>query len=110
MSFKKERIGEIDVVTLSGRFDTETAEAVGRDFDDLIAAGTGKTVVDMEAVDYISSSMIRALLKSLTQHRAADGDLYLSSLQPQIFKVLKIAGMDALFNIHDDKDKALESF
>ena len=109
MSFKKERIGEVEVVTLSGRFDTETAQRVEEDFDELSHFGSSKTLVVMNEVNYVSSSMIRVLLKSLKRHRAADGDLQLASLQPQIMKVIKIAGMDALFTIHETKEKALET-
>jgi len=109
MSFQKKRIGVVEVVTLSGRFDTETAQRVEEDFDELTHLGTGKTVVLMNDVDYVSSSMIRVLLKSLKRHRAGDGDLQLVGLQPQIMKVLKIAGMDALFTIHDNKEDALKS-
>ena len=106
VSFAKENAGETEVVTLSGRFDTESAEAIEKDFDEL--AADGKTVVVMESVEYISSSMIRVLLKSLKMHRSSGGDLQLAALQPQIFKVLKIAGMDALFTIHESRESALE--
>ena len=109
MSFQKERIGEINVVTLSGRFDTETAQMVEQDFDELSHLTTGTTLVIMKAVDYVSSSMIRVLLKSLKRHRAGDGDLQLAALQPQILKVIKIAGMDALFTIHESRETALQA-
>jgi len=109
VSFKKERIGEVTVVTISGRFDTETAQRVEKDFDELAHPGLDKTVVVMDAVDYVSSSMIRVLLKSLKRHRAAGGDMQLAGLQPQIKKVLKIAGMDALFTMHERTKEALES-
>ena len=109
MSFKRERIGNVEVVTLGGRFDTERAENLGKEFDELSVSGSGKTVVVMESVDYISSSMIRILLKSLKKHRATDGDLQLAGLKPQIMKVMKIAGMDALFTIHEHKEEALKS-
>ena len=109
MSFQKEQIGNVDVVTLAGRFDTETAQDISFDFDELVESGTGKAIVLMNSVAYISSSMIRILLKSLKKYRAKGGDFQLVGLQPQIMKVLKIAGMDALFTFHDDKESALES-
>ena len=109
MSFNRKKIGELELVTLSGRFDTETAQRVETDFDKLTSGGGSNTVVDMAGVDYVSSSMIRVLLKSLKRHRAAKGDLQLAALQPQILKVIKIAGMDALFTIHETREKALES-
>ena len=110
MNFRKEQVGDIAVVTLSGRFDTETAQRVEQDFDELSHLGTGKPIVVMNQVAYVSSSMIRVLLKSLKRHRAADGDMQLAGLQPQILKVIKIAGMDALFTIHENRAAALQAF
>ncbi len=110
MIFERKTIGDIEFVTLSGRFDTDTAQKVEENFDELSHLGSSRTVVDMSAVDYVSSSMIRVLLKTLKRHRAASGDMKLASLQPQILKVLKIAGMDALFGIHESADEAMKSF
>ncbi len=110
MCFKRDKIGEIEIVTLNGRLDTEKAQKIDRQFDDLTESGSGKTLVIMDTVDYISSSMIRVLLRSLKRHRAVKGDLQLVGLQPRIKSVLKVAGMDALFIMHDEKDGAVKSF
>lgn len=99
MCFTKEKIGNIDLITLSGRLDTNTSEKLNDKFDEVCETGSGKTIVIMKDVDYISSSMIRILLKSLKKHRAKDWEFQLVGLQPQIMKVMKIAGMDTLFKI-----------
>lgn len=110
MCFKREKIGEIEIVTLSGRLDTEKAQKIDRDFDDLTESGSGKTLVIMDRVDYISSSLIRVLLRSLKRHRARNGDIQLVGLQPRIKSVLKVAGMDALFVMHDNREDGVKSF
>ena len=110
MCFTKEKIGKIDIITLSGRLDTNTSEKLNDKFDDVCETGSGKTIVLMNDVDYISSGMIRILLKSLKKHRAKDGDFQLVGLQPQIMKVMKIAGMDTLFRIFEDTESAMQEF
>ena len=110
MCFKRETNGNIELVTLTGRLDTERARKLTSDFDEISESGTGKTIVLMDSVEYISSSMLMVLLQSLKRHRAVKGDLRLVGLQPQIMKVIKIAGLDALFNIHEDKESALKAF
>ena len=100
MCFTKEKVGNIDVITLSGRLDTNTSEKLNDKFDEACETGSGKTIVVMKDVDYISSSMIRILLKSLKKHEAKGWEFQLVGLQPQIMKVMKIAGMDTLFKIH----------
>lgn len=110
MSFQREKIEDIEVVILSGRFDTEKARNVEKDFDELCNTGTVNAIVVMNDVNYISSSMIRVLLKSLKKVKGANGDLKLAGLQPKIMEIMKIAGMDSLFDIHEDKDIAMKSF
>jgi len=109
MTFQMETKYGVNVVTLSGRLDTEKAEALEKDFDGLSQSGTGKTLVVMTDVYYMSSSMIRVLLKSLKRHKADGGEFRLAETQPPILRVLNIAGLDTLFNIHDDKEEALLS-
>lgn len=110
MCYSTEKIDDIDLITLSGRLDTETSEKLNDPFDKVCESGSGKTIVLMNNVEYISSSMIRILLKSLKKHRAMDGDFQLVGLQPQIMKVMKISGMDTLFTIHEYKESALKAF
>ena len=110
MCFSKEKIRNIDLIRLSGRLDTNISEKLNDKFDEVCETGSGKTIVVMTDVDYISSSMIRILLKSLKKHRAKDGDFQLVGLQPQIMKVMKIAGMDTLFNIYKDTESAMRAF
>ena len=110
MCFTKEKRGNIDLITLSGRLDTNTSEKLNDKFDEICETGSGRTIVIMSDVDYISSSMIRILLKSLKKHRAMDGDFQLVGLQPQIMKVMKIAGMDTLFKIFEDTESAMREF
>jgi anti-anti-sigma regulatory factor len=49
-------------------------------------------------------------LKSLKKHKAKEGDFQLVGLQPQIMKVMKIAGMDTLFSISKDRESAMQKF
>lgn len=109
MCFRSEKIGNVDVVTLSGRLDTEKAEKLSVDFDNLDDSASIHTIIMMDSVHYISSSMIRVLLKSLKKHKATGGDLQLVDLQPQILQVIKIAGLDSIFTIREDKESALKS-
>jgi len=108
MCFSNEKIGDIDLITLSGRLDTEKSQKLSDQFEEVCESGSGKTIVVMNDVEYISSSMIRILLRSLKKSRAMEGDFQLVGLQPQIMKVMKIAGMDTLFTIHEDRASALK--
>ena len=97
-------------MSLSGRLDTEKASSLVENFDELTDFTPCLTVVDLGSVEYISSEMIRILLKSLKRHRQMKGDLLLATLPQNVFDLLKMAGMDALFPIFETREAALESF
>lgn len=107
MAFDRTLEAGIDLATIVGRFDTEAAESVETDFDALVSGSGNHTVVDMTGVDYISSSMIRILLKAFKQHKAADKGFHLAGIQPKILKVLEMAGLAPLFSIHNTREDAL---
>ena len=109
MTFKLEKKDGVNVVTLSGRLDTEKAEMMEKDFDQLIETGIDRTIVVMTDVNYMSSSMIRVLLKTLKRHAATDGSFWLAEPQPSIVKILTITGLEKLFNIQDNKEEAFKA-
>lgn len=100
----------VEVIGLYGRFDTEASEEVEKEFDSLDESGSLKSLVDMSYVTYISSSMIRVLIKTLKAHKARDGDVRLVGLQANILKVLEITGISTIFSIHETIDEAVSSF
>jgi anti-anti-sigma factor len=73
-------------------------------------------LIDLSGVDSLSSAGLRALLgisKMLDGGAGGGGKsahLKLLSPQQQIRRVLNIAGFENLFDIFEDRDKALESF
>ncbi|WP_287681765.1 STAS domain-containing protein [Methanobacterium sp.] len=61
-------------------------------------------------MEYISSSGLRVMLSSLKKLNAMGGNLKLSSLQPYVMEVFKIAGFTKLFQIYNDEQEATNSF
>src|SRR5690242_19484032 len=81
------------VVRARGRFDGAAGEALER----LMAARP--CVLNMAAVDYISSSGVAALVKL-----SAKGRLRLASLAACVRDVISLAGMDRSLSIHADEE------
>ncbi len=110
MAFVQKTFENVEVITLSGRFDTENSEAVEKEFDSLDQSGSLRSLIDMSDVNYISSSMIRVMIKTLKAHRARGGDIQLVGLQPNILKVLEMTGIDTIFKIHEQLEDGVASF
>ena len=100
----------ISVFVLSGRIDTQGATELEQALQTAVAAGKHRMVLDMAAVNYISSSGLRTMADVLTKNKRQGGDLKLVSLNHKVLRVLRIIGFDKFFSIYDTLEAALADF
>ena len=100
------KIGDVSVVRVQGRLDSQSAESLGNHLSRLIDSGERRLVVDGEALDYISSTGLRVLLVAAKRLKGAQGSIVLSTLQPHILEVFDIAGFTSLFAMYGNVDEA----
>ncbi len=77
---------------LHGRLNTESHGDLEKVLDGLIAGGAKVIQLNLRHLDYMSSMGLRVILKAAKALREREGNLLLSNLQPQIHKVIEIAG------------------
>ncbi len=101
----------VDLVTVSGRVDGNTApdlEAVLRAIND---EGRFRIVLDMAGVEYLSSAALRVMVSTLKNCRRYNrGGVHLASVPKRIADVLELAGLDTLFTTYPDAVEAVGSF
>jgi anti-anti-sigma factor len=98
------------VVAPAGRIDHASAEAFSRDLQphlERCKAGGPGLVLDMSAVDYISSVGLRVLMVAAKQAEAQGGRIAIAGLTPLVREVFEISRFDLLFTIFDSVDQAL---
>lgn len=78
------------VVTLSGKINEQTYPVLENKMDQLLEEKPSLIVLDMDAVEYMSSVGIRVILKTNKALLANRGKLVFMNLQPQIKKVFEI--------------------
>jgi anti-sigma B factor antagonist len=110
MDIKQEVKGKLVILSLTGRLDTLNFPLLDYEMTLLLDKKQKDFLLDCQDMDYVSSSGLRILLKSLKQVKAVGGKFVLCCLQPQIIQVFKISGFDHLFEICTDKKKAIASF
>jgi anti-sigma B factor antagonist len=69
-----------------------------------------KIVLDFTNVEYLSSAALGKLITMDKKAKAAGAKLKLCSIRSDIKEVFKITRLDKLFQIVDNRDKAVESF
>ncbi len=96
----------MDRIAPQGRLDAVTVPAFETVLEDHLSAGRVRLVIDLSAVNYISSSGLRALISVRRQAQARDGDAVLCGLNPRVREVFEMIGFDKLFRVFDQADEA----
>lgn len=109
MEMQVERVQEAYIVTLSGRWDTFSAAAFEQRCAALIREGMRLVVIDVAAVDYVSSFGLRSLLNTGKLLEPLQGRVHMSALQPQVRKVFVGSGFSSLFPEFPDVGTALRA-
>jgi anti-sigma B factor antagonist len=109
MEIGEKFIGDIYIISLSGRMDTVSSKDVEARLDSAIEEKRPKMIIDLAEVDYISSVGLRVLLASLKKQKQNQGSLQLASLQPFVQNIFKITGLDKIFQIFPSEEAAFQS-
>ena len=100
-----------DLVTLAGRIDSSKSPQVEETLKGILANGRFRVVLDMSAVEYVSSAFLRVLISaSKSVRRFNRGDIYLAALSGRIKDVFDLAGLLPLFKLYDTQVEAVGSW
>ncbi|MBB6365358.1 anti-anti-sigma factor [Xanthomonas sacchari] len=98
-------------LTLSGRLDTHTYQALDEALAPLLATPITTLVLDLSHLDYISSAGIRSIFKARKVLAARDGRVLVVNPQPQIrkvFDVVKAVPLNEIFTSVKELDDYLD--
>ncbi len=107
MDIKTEREGGVLIAQPEGRIDSMNARAFQDALNAAIGADDKAVVMDLQALSYISSAGLRAVLliaKTLGQRQAK---LSVCSLSASIREVFEISGFDKIITVHGSREDAL---
>ncbi len=106
MNITSKQNGTVTVVGLEGRLDAMSAPDLEVKATALIESGAERMVIEMGAVDYISSAGLRALLVTAKRMQAAQGKLALAAVLAPVREVLEMAGFSSVIPVHDSVEAA----
>jgi len=103
-------VGEIKVVRIEGKLDTQSSPHAQTQLTQLIDQGATKLVVNFEKLDYISSAGLRILLAAAKQLKGNSGELRICGLNEVVQEVFDISGFTTILTVTKTEPEALEGF
>jgi anti-sigma B factor antagonist len=101
---------EVRVLTLTGRLNMVAAPRLRSAVDEVVETGSPRVVVDLQAVSFIDSSGLGALIAGLKKARQAGGDLRISGLTEQVSTVLALTNLDRVLRPHQSVEAATDGW
>lgn len=100
----------ISIMNVKGRVDSNTAPELDSALENLLKNEKNKIVLNLKAVDYLSSAGLRALVKALKEAQQSGGDLHLAAVSEPIEVVLRTVGMLQMFKMYSSEQEAMAGF
>jgi len=100
---------DVEIVALSGRFDMDAAEVATPMLLRAITQSASGVLVDLAAVDFISSPGLRALIATSKAAKSDGKKTALIHVQPEVYKIFKVAALDPVFSFFEDEAQAIQA-
>jgi anti-anti-sigma factor len=107
MNIAEERRNGNLIVAPNGRIDSLTSSVFDRHLSAVIDRGDVNLIIDLTALEYISSTGLSAFLSAAKKIRAARGRMALVGLNSRIRLVFEMSGFLRLFPIYPNVEVAL---
>ncbi|MBN1392123.1 MAG: STAS domain-containing protein [Sedimentisphaerales bacterium] len=99
VSFRAASISNVEEITAASRQIKEFIES----------EQPKEVIVDFECVKFFSSAVLGLLLDIRAKLKAYDGEVVISSINPQLYRVFKITHLDRIFKFFPDKENAVRA-
>jgi anti-sigma B factor antagonist len=107
MEIAEQHAGDITIVEIKGRIDSNTAKTFGEKLTSLIGAGRTQLIVDLKSIVYISSAGFRALLVAGRLAEETNGTLALCSLSGEVQRLFDLGAFTDLFVIYTSREEGV---
>ncbi len=109
MKIDQHTISNVNVLSPRGRLDAATAPQL-RERLEIEAKANLHMVIDLEAVEFIDSSGLGALVAKVRALRKVDGDMKLAALNEKVRRVFELTRAFRLFDIFDSVEAAAANY
>lgn len=102
--------GDVMVVDLTGRLDTQTSGSAADELNRVTEQGKNKLLLNLNGLEFISSAGLRVLLRTSKQVQGADGKLMVCQANGVVKEVMELSGFESFLQMHETEEDALTAF
>lgn len=110
MNITTRQVYEVLVVDMEGRLDAKSVGFGSDEMVKIVQSGNQKILVNLEKLEFITSSGLRVLLRASKLLQASGGKLKICSANDLVKNVLETCGFDSLISLYSTESEAIKSF
>jgi anti-sigma B factor antagonist len=110
MEMKTRVAGDVNVLELAGRFDTNTVPPVAAWLDQVTSSPGARVLVNLTNTTFVDSTALATLVQALKRCQQVKGDLYLCGMRRPVYMIFELTRLDKAFNIFVDEEHAIKAF
>jgi anti-sigma B factor antagonist len=110
MNVTSRRFANAVVLAVTGRLDQDTCDVFRGDLSRHVedtARGGGAIVLDLSALEYVSSAGLRCFMLASRQAKALSGRIFVAALQPMVREIFEISHFNLVFQVFPTVREAL---
>lgn len=110
MDMRTRIAGDVNIVELTGRFDTNTVPPVAAWLEQVSTLPNARVLVNLANTTFVDSTALATLVQALKRCQQVKGDLFLCSLRRPVYMIFELTRLDKAFNIFVDEEHAIKAF
>ena len=110
MEMKTRVLGDINVIDLAGRFDTNTVPPVAAWLDQITSTPGVRILVNLTSTTFVDSTALATLVQALKRCQQVQGNLYLCGMRRPVYMIFELTRLDKAFTIFTDEEHAITAF
>jgi anti-sigma B factor antagonist len=107
MEISEENKGDVTIVEIEGRIDSNSAKTFGDKLTNLIKSGRVRLIVDLKNIMYISSAGFRVLLVAGRAAEDQHGKVALCNVSSEVRRLFDLARFTDLFSIYSSREEGV---
>jgi anti-sigma B factor antagonist len=110
MDMKTRVAGEVQVVDLTGRFDTNTVPPLAAWLEQVTSVPGAHVLVNLANTTFVDSTALATLVQALKRCQQVKGELFLCGMRRPVYMIFELTRLDKAFNIFVDEEHAMQAF
>ena len=108
--YKVGTLKDIVVLKAAGYIDTNTSPELQRTMSRVIDDGWAQLIVDMAAVQYVSSAGWGVFVGEIRRLQEQGGDLKITQMSPEVYEVFEMLEFNRIITSYDNLEEAISDF